>query len=236
VNALATIITQAAAKNLPLLLAGGHAVIMHGYPRNTFDLDLIIRRSDRTEWTAHALSLGYSLYREGPTFLQFNPLQSTASTALPLDLMLVNEDTFAKLWAESVPGPTGATGARVVSLRHLLALKCHAIKHGHPGRVVKDADDVLRLVQANGLDLNDSAMHELWTEPKNSMKESSERSPKRESAELVLPDWDGMDDSAGRVHPAAAFDLCEQYPALFPELIEKWRSQRPEKCLIEFVL
>ena len=46
--------------------------------------------------------------------------------------------------------------ARVVSLEHLLALKCHAIKHGHPGRVEKDVDDVLGLVRANLLDVTSS--------------------------------------------------------------------------------
>ena len=55
-----------------------------------------------------------------------------------------------------------AAGVRVVSLRHLLALKCHAIKHGHPGRIVKDADDVLRLVAANKLDMNEPGMRDLF--------------------------------------------------------------------------
>jgi hypothetical protein len=74
----------------------------------------------------------------------------------------VNEATFAKLAAEAVPAPPSASGARMVSLLHLLALKCHAIKHGHPGRVVKDADDVIRLTQVNQLDVNDPRIRELF--------------------------------------------------------------------------
>jgi hypothetical protein len=159
VSLLATIAGRAAACSLPFLLAGGHAVIAHGHPRNTFDIDLIIRRSDRDSWTELARHLGYACYHEGPTFLQFNPLKTEA---LPLDLMLVSDETFAKLMAEAVAAPSSAGAAKVVSLRHLLALKCHAIKHGHAGRIVKDADDVIRLVQVNRLDLNEPGLRELF--------------------------------------------------------------------------
>ena len=158
-SVLATIAARAAEKGLFFLLAGGHAVIAHGHPRTTFDIDLIIRRSDRDRWMDLVRALDYSFYREGATFLQFNPQKPQA---LPLDLMLVSEDTFGKLMAEAVPAPPSAAGAKVVSLRHLLALKCHAIKHGHPGRVVKDADDVIRLVQANRLDVADPKIRELF--------------------------------------------------------------------------
>lgn len=158
-SALATIASCAGDKSLLFLVAGGHAVIAYGHPRNTFDIDLIIRRTDRDPWTDLTRALGYSLHREGPTFLQFDPPNPQA---LPLDLMLVNDDTFAKLAAEAVPAPPSATGARMVSLLHLLALECHAIKHGHPGRIVKDADDVIRLTEVNGLDVNDPKIRELF--------------------------------------------------------------------------
>ena len=76
--------------------------------------------------------------------------------------MLVSDDTFAKLMAEAVPAPASAEGAKVVSLRHLLALKCHAIKHGHEGRIVKDAEDVIRLAQVNKLDLDEPDIRGLF--------------------------------------------------------------------------
>jgi hypothetical protein len=159
VNSLGTIAVQAAGRGLPFVLAGGHAVIAHGHPRNTFDIDLIIRRTDRAKWADLAREAGYSPYREGPTFLQFNPM---SEQFLPLDLMLVSDDTFAKLMAEAVPAPASAEGAKVVSLRHLLALKCHAIKHGHEGRIVKDAEDVIRLAQVNKLDLDEPDIRGLF--------------------------------------------------------------------------
>ena len=145
-NAIASIAAKAGAVSLPFLLAGGHAVITHGHTRNTFDIDLIIRRGDREKWATLARGLGYAFHSEGPNFLQFDPPNAEM---LPLDLMLVKEETFDKLSAEAVSAPPNAGGARCVSLLHLLALKCHAVKHGHKGRIVKDADDVIHLVQLN---------------------------------------------------------------------------------------
>ena len=158
-SAIASIAARAAEKNLPFLLAGGHAVIAHGHTRNTFDIDLIVRRNDQKQWTELALTLGYRFFHEGPTFLQFNPPNDEM---LPLDLMLVNEETFAKLAASACSAPASAGGAKVVSLLHLLALKCHAIKHGHKGRVVKDADDVIQLIQVNRLDVNRADIREIF--------------------------------------------------------------------------
>ena len=64
--------------------------------------------------------------------------------------------------AEAVPAPASALNAKVVSLRHLLALKCHAIKHGHSGKIVKDADDVIRLLQINRLDPDSPLLRQLF--------------------------------------------------------------------------
>jgi len=81
---------------------------------------------------------------------------------MPLDLMLVNERTFPKLVAEAVPASPALRAVKVVSIRHLLALKCHAIKHGHKGRIVKDVDDVINLVQVNRLNINAPDIRELF--------------------------------------------------------------------------
>ncbi len=156
---LTTITGAAKDANLRFLIAGGHAVIAHGYPRTTFDLDLIIPRNDRDAWLNLGNGLGYTLHHEGGTFVQLN---AAGGEKMPLDLMLVNGDTFEKLAKDSVPGPPGIPRAKIVSLHHLLALKCHAIKHGHAGRIVKDADDVLQLLQVNRVDLNAPEVRDIF--------------------------------------------------------------------------
>lgn len=159
VNELANISERAAEKGLPCLLAGGHAVITHGFARSTFDLDLIVRQEDREAWLVLAKELGYELHREAEVFTQFN---APRQNAFPLDLMFVNSQTFSKLRSEAVPAPSTATGLWVVSLMHLLALKCHAVKHGHSGRRLKDAEDVIQLIQIHGLNPEAEAMRELF--------------------------------------------------------------------------
>jgi hypothetical protein len=159
VNQLATLTSRTAKDELLFLLAGGHAVIAHGYPRSTFDLDLIVRRTDREAWLRVARDLGYQLHLEGRAFVQFN---APEAESFPLDLMLVNDTTFSQMHAESLPAPAGGQGLRVVSLLHLLALKCHAVRHGHAGRIVKDAEDVIQLVQINRLDPDSETVQKLF--------------------------------------------------------------------------
>jgi hypothetical protein len=158
VSTVLLISSAAKAKGIPFLLAGGHAVIAHGFPRSTFDLDLIIRGSDGPQWRRVLKEMDYTLHHEGPAFVQFNPPNAEM---FPVDLMLVNENTFEKLWTDAVPSPAWPE-VKVVSLMNLLALKCHSIKHGHPGRVVKDADDVIRLIQNNRLDPESRELRELF--------------------------------------------------------------------------
>ena len=134
-------------------------MIAHGHSRNTFDIDLIIRRGDLKDWVELLTSRGYTLINEGVTFSQFNPADDKM---LPVDLMTVNDETFSKLFADAVPGPAQIEHVKLVSLLHLLALKCHAIKHGHSGRIIKDTDDVIRLIQINRLDVKRADLREIF--------------------------------------------------------------------------
>lgn len=156
---LTVLAERARERGLPFLLIGGHAVIAHGYPRNTFDLDLVVPRPALGEWRGLVLALGYTLHGEGPTFVQFNPPDAVT---LPLDLMIVSEATYRQFASAAVDAPISAPGIRAVCLDHLLALKAHAIRHGHPGRVEKDFDDVIGLLRANRLDPSTPHWHDLF--------------------------------------------------------------------------
>lgn len=154
---LATIAEKARERGLPFLVAGGHAVIFHGAPRATFDLDLAIRRDDEERWLALLKEVGYEVHHKNPAFTQLVPLDESW---LPVDLMLIREDTFRKLLADAVVGREGVEGldAGVVSMEHLLAMKCHAISYGHRGRVVKDVEDILTLARNGKLDFHQPAI------------------------------------------------------------------------------
>ena len=147
---IAPIADRAAEKNLPLLVAGGLAVEVHGYQRKTFDADLVVRRTDQQAWLELMREMGFSIFREGTVFLQLNPPDE--GELPPVDLMLMTDETFDKLAATAIPNPGGPTLPKVIALESLVAMKCHAIRHGHLGRVVKDADDLIHLFIANRLD------------------------------------------------------------------------------------
>jgi len=148
-GALSEIAGRAAEHKLPFLVGGGYAVIANGFKRATFDLDLIISRADKPAWIEALQTLGYTLFSENASFLQ---LTSNSEALMPLDLMLVDPATFEKLSADAQPMPI-PQNARAVSLLHLIALKCHAFKFGHRGRIEKDIDDIIGLIKANNVDV-----------------------------------------------------------------------------------
>jgi hypothetical protein len=232
---LAFLAQRAYEGGLAFLLIGGHAVIAHGYPRNTFDLDLVVPRSVVEGWRALVLALGYTLHGEGATFIQFNPPDAVT---LPLDLMIVSETTYRQLEAAAVDAPVSSAGIRMVCLRHLLAFKAHAIRHGHLGRVEKDVADVIGLVRANQLDVaepNDASCSSSTARP-NCMKDSCDSSDRTSPETLDLPAWSAADDRSARVSPDVAFALSERYAVEMLAMVQRWRTQRRTPCPVEFVL
>jgi hypothetical protein len=221
-------------EGLPALLVGGHAMIAHGHPRNTFDLDVVVPRPSVEAWRAFAMARGYTIHHEGPAFVQFDP-PDTGSW--PLDLMVVGQDTFDQFVAQAVAVPGFAAGQQMVCLKHLLALKAHAIRHGHAGRVERDVDDVIGLVRVNQFDVTAPEWRELFLKHgrRSCMRNSSKSEAKVEPEELALPDWSGADDSPRRISPEAAFALCERYAAEMPEVVARLRRQWREPCPVEFV-
>ena len=90
----------AARRGLRFIVIGGHAVNLHGYARSTADLDLLICRDDRDAWVSATAELGYTVGRDGVTFLQLMPSQVAE---WPLDLMLVGRDTFEEMVRAAQP-------------------------------------------------------------------------------------------------------------------------------------
>lgn len=144
----------------PFLLIGGHAVNLWGYSRQTHDVDLLIPRRQIAEWKTELQTMGYVLVCEEGTFLQFDGNGVTA--IWPLDLMLVSEDTFSKLYARSTEMVIGSAAVRVPSVAHLIALKLHVLKQDLPHRTIKDFSDIQGLVECNGVDLKSVEMKEIF--------------------------------------------------------------------------
>lgn len=136
-------------KNLPALMIGGHAVTALGHPRATFDLDLLIPRSAADRWKSELSLLSYRPYAETSNFLQFEALPGFPLP--PVDLMLVEDAVFEILCSTKNDSAPIATPG-VLSM---IALKLHAIKQPSRGDVSQDWADVIALVKAHKLTLDD---------------------------------------------------------------------------------
>jgi hypothetical protein len=77
---------------VPFLVIGGHAVVLHGHLRNTFDLDLLIAESKLAAARAALNDLGYRTYFETDAFLQLQAPENLP----PLDLM-IDDRTFSRI-------------------------------------------------------------------------------------------------------------------------------------------
>jgi len=152
------IATCAKNSDLPFLVIGGLAVVAYGHPRDTIDLDYLVRRSDRQAWYRTLASQGYEVTHEHENFAQF----TSKPGWVDLDLMFVNDSTFETMFTASQLKCLGTSDARFPSLEHLIALKLHVIKQGIPHRMLGDMDDVINLLLANHVDLRQENWRQLF--------------------------------------------------------------------------
>lgn len=135
---------------MPFLLIGGHAVAAYGYGRHTLDVDLLVRETDQEAWHKLLLAARFEIYHLHPNFRMYHPPEEEP---FPVDLMLVDESTFQKLYAGSQEQSALGATMRIPSLAHLIALKLHALRSGQPHRWERDFPDIVMLIQRNGVDL-----------------------------------------------------------------------------------
>ena len=150
---------KAAAAGLSYLVIGGHAVNFYCEPRATLDVDFLVRRDDQPGWRALLETEGFKLLSDQGTFVQFSP---PYGVEWRLDLMLVNGETFSKLAAGARTGQLLGIDTQIPRPEHLIALKLHALKHGHPERFEKDFGDVLSLTRNAGLDPQSESFRQLF--------------------------------------------------------------------------
>src|SRR5208283_2238250 len=134
------------------LVIGGFAVYAHGYVRTTDDLDLIVPGGQRARWSKLLDSFGMVVKNDAATFLQFDPKDEAD---MEVDLMFVSEKVFEQLNQSAVEATVEGVKVKVVSLLHLIALKCHSLQNSKALRRLKDMDDLIQLILVNRLDLNE---------------------------------------------------------------------------------
>ncbi|MFO0981026.1 MAG: nucleotidyl transferase AbiEii/AbiGii toxin family protein [Planctomycetota bacterium] len=176
---LRTILFYCESKGLRFLIVGGHAANFHGISRQTGDLDLLVPRAQKHTWLELLERLRYVKIQDDDRFARFH---GDRLAAWPIDLMFVDEETFAKLYREAHTTQLGvASGVRVVSARHLLVLKLHALKHYQEHRFVKDYQDVVALLRSGRAEVS-----------RDDLRELCQQYATRELFERLERDWTGQ--------------------------------------------
>jgi hypothetical protein len=137
--------------SLRVVVIGGHAVNAYGYTRTTFDADFMICVDDLPAWRAEFEKIGYTWCGRTEAFAKMAAPEG-ALGLLPVDILLVEASTLAKILAESRLLNFGENALAVPQPLHLIALKLHAMKNPARLETGKDLPDILHLVRICGLD------------------------------------------------------------------------------------
>jgi hypothetical protein len=143
---------------IPYLVVGGCAINLHGYSRRTDDVDVLIRERDADAATLCLKRHGYAGNRHGNLFSRLIP---DSPLLVVVDLMFVDDRTFDKMHESSVRVNEGRHEHRIPTTEHLLAMKLHALRYGRETRRSKDAQDIVELARAAGMDLRSETFREL---------------------------------------------------------------------------
>jgi hypothetical protein len=138
----------------PFLVIGGHAVVLHGHLRNTFDLDLLISDSKFAAGRAALVSLGYRTYFQTEAFLQLEAPESLP----PLDLMIVDDRTFDRIQGTASEKVLDGEQIRVPDVLRLIALKLHATQDTNRRTSETDWQDVASLLRKIDQNIEDAEL------------------------------------------------------------------------------
>jgi len=141
---------QLPAKGIDCLLIGGFAVNHYGYTRNTLDVDFMIVGSCVNDVRNIMTEAGYTNVdiRDNVAFFS----REDEGKSMRVDFLRVDESTLKHLLDGSVMTKIRNRELRVPDLKHLLAMKVHALAQDTARRMGKDLPDIAYLSVINGLD------------------------------------------------------------------------------------
>ena len=143
-----------ASGQLRALVIGGHAVGALARRRYTNDVDLLIATSDESALTTTLAVAGYRKIAANALVIRY-----VHSDLLepPVDALLVNDTTFARLWQDSRETTVEGHAVRIPSPMNLVALKLHAIRQDGT-RFPQDAADIAAIVAAHRETFDDATL------------------------------------------------------------------------------
>lgn len=152
---------ESRAAGLTFLVIGGHAVNAYGYQRTTLDADFLIQEASLGAWRAFLTKRGYACVHISDAFAQFR--SADAVPRFPVDLLLVNDETFKKLSDKKQARAVGGAMLSVPDPLHLIALKLHALRNRERAKLGKDLQDVIGLIHRCKVDVQSAEFEEILT-------------------------------------------------------------------------
>lgn len=153
-NLISAVIRKA---DVPCVLIGGFAVNFYKTARQTADVDFLIAKENLK---AVLPLLEKEGYRQGVTEKIFTRLEENGRYRMPIDFMFVDKNTLDKIVKNGKKIEIAGESFIIPSLYDLISLKVHSIKY-NPNRELKDLLDIVSLIRANDIDINDRKLREL---------------------------------------------------------------------------
>lgn len=127
---LIALVTALRNANLPFAVCGGLAMAIHGHPRATQDIDIIIREENLNEVLEVAKTAGFWIPSGRMPFKAKTPMameiyrvsKAAGDKLIPLDLMLVSP-ALEEIWDGRISGQIGDVECTVVSTDGLIQMK-----------------------------------------------------------------------------------------------------------------
>ena len=127
---LIALVTALRNANLPFAVCGGLAMAIHGHPRATQDIDIIIREENLNEVLEVAKAVGFWIPSSRMPFKAKTPLameiyrvsKAVGEKLIPLVLMLVSP-SLEEVWNGRISGQIGDVDCTVVSTDGLIRMK-----------------------------------------------------------------------------------------------------------------
>ena len=128
---------------VPLLIVGGTAVQMYGFSRFTKDFDCVVASDREAELATAMRKAGFDEFVRNALVVRY---RHSVHTDWIVDTLLVNAETFAKMWGERREIRLAARSLTVAAPLHIASMKLHAMRQ-NPTRQMFDLLDVLELLQ-----------------------------------------------------------------------------------------
>ena len=143
---------------VPFLLIGGFAVNYYKASRSTLDIDFLIAEEDYGKILSPLKLAGYQEVRKDSLFAK---LSHKEPFFMKMDVLFTDRETLTEMLKDAKEAEIRGAKFKVPSLKHLFAMKLHALKQSGGSRDYKDLLDIMELAQKNQVNLKGDEFREL---------------------------------------------------------------------------